>query len=450
MNNKVLFPPKNRQIYMRVLLVAILIIVVLNVCLFILIRVSDTNLDGNVVHLRGTCIKYTENDLYVNVDGEERTFKTGPVEQILEKKGIVKEGETDKYLSSLAGKEISFDIPKTPFDKSIIWMLSLTVDGENVAPLAEVLENSEKENKIEQIVLAAISGVCAVVGCVMLILRVNTPPLKECDLTDKFAEFFADRQPLAPTKKFIVPLAIVYGFVLVATVAMGILSDCVPIPDIVNSIVLIVLTVALAFGVVVPALLYLTKIRKENVKFFDEKFPFDFGDVNNLPMIRKNDRADVQKELDRIKQESADIYPDGGNMYNVRFTENGVDMYEMYDEEENGFDETSVENVFASEDEQNAQKSAAFSLPYSRLNFVALPYYGLKNRPITVVVRSRLTADIEYPETFTNDIHFLLDKDLVDTIRRFDVQVEGLSEILSNTHELMVQNYLHRQKKQNG
>ena len=167
-------------------------------------------------------------------------------------------------------------------------------------------------------------------------------------------------------------------------------------------------------------------------------------------MIRKNDRADVQKELDRIKQESADIYPDGGNMYNVRFTENGVDMYEMYDEEENGFDETSVENVFASEDEQNAQKSAAFSLPYSRLNFVALPYYGLKNRPITVVVRSRLTADIEYPEAFTNDIHFLLDKDLVDTIRKFDVQVEGLSEILSNTHELMVQNYLHRQKKQNG
>ena len=144
---------------MRVLLVAILIIVVLNVCLFILIRVSDTNLDGNVVHLRGTCIKYTEDGLYVNVDGEERTFKTGPVEQILEKKGIVKEGETDKYLSSLAGKEISFDIPKTPFDKSIIWMLSLTVDGENVAPLDAVLENSEKENKIVQRVLAALSGV---------------------------------------------------------------------------------------------------------------------------------------------------------------------------------------------------------------------------------------------------------------------------------------------------
>ena len=446
MNNKVLFPPKNRQIYMRVLLVAILIIVVLNVCMFILIRVSDTNLDGNVVHLRGTCIKYTEDDLYVNVDGEERTFKTGPVEQILEKKGIVKEGETDKYLSSLAGKEISFDIPKTPFDKSIIWMLSLTVDGE----IKQFSCKLDVPPKLWDVKTARASGICAVVGCVMLILRVNTPPLKECDLTDKFAEFFADRQPLAPTKKFIVPLAIVYGFVLVATVAMGILSDCLPLPETVTDIVMIVLTVVLAFGLVVPSLLYLTKIRKENVKFFDEKFPFDFGDVNNLPMIRKNDRADVQKELDRIKQESADIYPDGGNMYNVRFTENGVDMYEMYDEEENGFDETSVENVFASEDEQNAQKSAAFSLPYSRLNFVALPYYGLKNRPITVVVRRRLTADIEYPEAFTNDIHFLLDKDLVDTIRKFDVQVEGLSEILSNTHELMVQNYLHRQKKQNG
>lgn len=447
MNNKVLFPPKNRQIYMQVLLVAILIVVVLNVCLFILIRVSNTNLDGNVVHLRGTCVKHEEDDLYVNVDGEERTFKTGPVEQILEKKGIVKEDEADKYLSSLAGKEISFDIPKTPFDKSIIWMLSLTVDGEDVAPLAEVLENSERENKITHIVLAVISGACAVVACVMLILRVNTPPLKECNLTDKFAEFFADRQPLAPTKKIIAPLAVVYGFVLIAIVVMGVLSDFVQIPDIVNSIVLVVLAFVLAFGLVLPALLYLTKVKKENVKFFDEKFPFDFGDVNNLPMIRQKDRADIQKELDKIKLENRDIYPDGGNMYNVRFTENGIDMYEMYDDEEDKFDETSVENVFSTDDEK---KAAAFSLPYSKLNFVAVPYYGLKNRPITVVVHSRLAADIEYPETFTNDIHLLLDKDLVDTFKKFNVQVEGLSDILNNTHELMVQNYLHRQKKQNG
>lgn len=436
MKNTVLFPPKSRQIFKAIFCLSLLVAVVFGIATYAIVRISDTNLDGRVTQVTGTCTDFDEEGLYVKVNGEVKAYKDGPLHTTLVKNNIANEDNVDDYFKSLVGKEVSFCIPQNPYDDKILWMLSLTVDGVVVATTEEVFAHEEEENRTIRIVFTTLIAVCAAAACVSMILRVNTPALKEYDLTQKFAEHFADRQPLLKQVRLSVIFVIALCVPVVAFTIVGICSEVVQNFD--NLIFLYVLaaTAIVAITTVIPCVAI---ANKNNDKYYADKFPFDFSDADNYPLIRKKDRAEFQKALDKFKAENPDTYADGGNLYSVKFTDNCLQMFDAILDEDEEADNT-LEDIFA---ESPRPQTPVFTIDYAKLNWQAVPFYGLSHRPLTVVIRSRLQPDSSFPEQFTNDIHLLLEKDLVESLHKFNVQVEGLEEILQNKAELLKQ---HRHK----
>lgn len=433
MKNTVLFPPKSRQIFKAIFCLSVLLGVVFGIATYAIVRIADTNLDGRVTQVTGTCTNFGEEGLFVKVNGEVNVYKDGPLHTTLVKNNIANEDNVNDYFKSLVGKEVSFCIPQNPYDDKILWMLSLTVDGVVVATTEQVFADEEEENRTIRIVFTALIAVCAATACVSMILRVNTPALKEYDLTQKFAEHFADRQPLPKQVRLSIIFVIALCVPVVAFTVVGICSEVVQNFDDIIFLYVLAATSIVAIATVIPCVVI---AKKNNVKYYADKFPFDFSDADNYPLIRKKDRAEFQKALDKFKAENPDTYADGGNLYSVKFTDNCLQMFDAIFDEDEG-DET-LEDIFA---EAPRPQTPAFTIDYDKLNWQAVPFYGLNHRPLTVVIRSRLQPDPSFPEQFTNDIQLLLEKDLVESLHKFNVQVEGLEEILQNKAELLKQRH---------
>ncbi len=85
-----------------------------------------------------------------------------------------------------------------------------------------------------------------------------------------------------------------------------------------------------------------------------------------------------------------------------------------------------------------------FSLSYNELDFEAVDFYGVQMRPLVVVIKSRLVG---HDSDFENDIHMSLDINLLKTLKKFNVPVEKLDEILLNKENLMAKKYLKKKVK---
>ncbi len=356
--------------------------------------------------------------------------------------------------NSLKGKNVTIFIPQNQSDAKMPLLLGISVDGKVIVDTQETLNflRQDIENSITP--LTIVLWIFAVNACALIIWRINSPRLKEYPLAQKFTDFYAPRQPLCPERRWEKIFIYVWSAILVAIIAaMTIINSIEEQSDTVN---LIFLGIFAAVGIVgfVGMLVLSHVFLKKEIAFYAEHFPFDFNDVSHIRFLRKTDKEKIQQELKKRTEEYPHRYADGGNGYLVEFTETGIDLFPP-DIDDYPNDETAGElpqNVFdeLADSEQTAQQDSKtqpiLQLTYSELNFEAVPIYK-KRRPLFIVVKSRLQPDEKYPEELVNDIHFILDINLLATLRTFDVHVENLQNILDNKLTLMQENCLHRKKQ---
>ena len=120
---------------------------------------------------------------------------------------------------------------------------------------------------------------------------------------------------------------------------------------------------------------------------------------------------------------------------NIKFTEQGAELYDFQD------DLDSASEVFGTD---FATPVAKFT--YEQLNFEALPFCISAQCPLVIIVKSRLPEEGNYPEILTNDLHFCLSKNLLETLETFNVPVENLHQILDNK-EAYMKEYSFRKKR---
>ena len=89
------------------------------------------------------------------------------------------------------------------------------------------------------------------------------------------------------------------------------------------------------------------------------------------------------------------------------------------------------------------------TLTYGELDFEAKAFYRKRTHPMLIIVKSRLVRRDDFPEEFVNDIHFLLDENLLKTLKTFGVKIENLDYLLENKKQLMLENcYGRKPRKQ--
>ena len=82
---------------------------------------------------------------------------------------------------------------------------------------------------------------------------------------------------------------------------------------------------------------------------------------------------------------------------------------------------------------------------HDELNFEAVPYFRKRDRSMFIVIKSRLTNVDSLPDTLdmTNDLHIILDTNLLATLRHFAVPVENLDFLLENKAQLIEEHCKH-------
>ena len=442
MNNKItLERPLRRRL--KVALVTLLIFtVVFAVNILTLRSVSVKNYSGQVVEVTGEIqqVNYHEDDNGVDIVVDGTKYNANRLAQYTD----------DLNLDELQNQTVTLYVTKTQVGK-VPWVLGIKQADQLLVDYNQVIEQGKEENRETMIVFGVCAGVCFVAACGVYIWRMRVSPTKQYDLAQKYAEYNMSRQPSCPEyKKFFIMLLIYLVVFVALSTTIGIVCDYVD-----NETIRIAVCASLGAlglictaGILLVAPLWLFKKERE---FYAKNFPFDFTDVSHIPM-RKKFKEQLQNELNTERALHPHRYGDGG-AYTVEFCENGLKFYDfdlLYSEEI-----PNTEDVFEIQDAEHDAKCLLCVIDYQTLNFEALPFYRKTNRPLTVVIKSRL-KESDLPDELkpksenenANDVHIILDSNLLATLRHFNVHVENLDYILDNKEQLIAENCAMKGKRQ--
>lgn len=453
MKNTVIYENPMRTKLKQVMTTLMLIVIVLAVVLVLMSLVNKQTYNGKTVMTEGVVSKIDDGDtIYIHLANSETKFNTNPISDEI----------TD--FSALVGKSVVIYTPEQQFGSGDPLVLGLTVDGKEVANAEKIADHMREQNKITIIITAVLCGAFAVSTCALAVWRINIPRQKEYPLGQKYVEFYAEKQPNCPEMKYYKTFLFVWIFVMfIPIIVMAIWNSIEEQSDAVN-IIIVCVTAAIALGGVITSVFLRKWLAKKNMNFYAEHYPFDFTDISHIRM-----KKDVRESIEKEMREDLELHPhyqgDGGNGYLAKFTDHGVELYvpDYWNEElENEAQdepkiEVPAENVFglqqnntdseqtsethdnteqttSAQDDEN--KTPVLTLSYEEANFEAVPYF--KPRPMFVVIKSRLEPNTRYPEELVNDLHFLLDVNLLKTLQTFSVPVENLDNLLQNKKELML------------
>lgn len=463
MNNTVLFVSPKRQKLLAAIVIAVIFLAVFIYALYSVTQIGKTNLDGTYNTTVGVLTKLEIGDIdeaTIRVNEIESVYNFNPIVGQMVDNGMFADDEQAlKYLTSLVGKTITFNTPRHLFEENNVWVIGLAVDEQTIVNADDYLTSSQQENKTICTVFTVLVVVAGVACCGLLVWRVNIPKMQEYPLVEKYAEWFADKQPTAPIgQKRSVWIGVASAIVLALMIA-GIIVGSVTQNDTLSDIIFIALGVV-SVAYIVALLAILPWVRKKNVEYYDKNFPFDLTDLSHMP-LPKDIKRQLQENMIAFRKANPDLFADGGNSYEVKFTPDGVELYLIdYDELEQTTDEETEENYIGgspfnhADDMQAEMKSETdgrtpdLKLTYNQCDFEAVPVFNKKERPLIVVVKSRLKKQFTFPEALVNDMHFILEQPLLDALRRYNVVVEGLDEILADKHRLMTDKNLQKQYNQ--
>ena len=478
MNNTITLPSKQSQRLIQAFAVLVILTIIFAVGAILIKHANDKNLNGLTTEIQGEAIEVKNDgllELKIKTADGTTSVNLTPLFSYID---LSDEKARLDYAQNLVGKQVVVSVPQTPFDKDNLWVLGLKVDDQVVADTAEALLAKQKENRKITVGFFGATAACGIVACLLFIIRANTPKQKQYNLAEKFAEFFSDKQPVCESDKRLSLCVIL--LCLVAALLMIVATILIDVNESLAVIFAICGCVLLAADIVAFAV-YWIATKKESLQFYSENYPFDFTDVSHLQLSKKV-KAEVAESLKKDREEHPDTYGDGGNMFDVKFTEDGVELFEPdfledaidlsehlrapEDEEPQSLpnDQNPFEEYFDQSDKngnmqsdgtpaadekqhdapinvidqlREAAQKPLLSLTYDRLKLEAVPFYFVHRRPLVVVVKSRIEDNRDLPEYFVNDLHFILDLNLLQTLRKFDVKVENLDEILQNKTQLI-------------
>ena len=455
MNNTVTYENPLRKRLKQAMSVLVVLAILFAVILIILNLINNQTYSGKTVATTGVVksVKQANDTTFIYLENSDVKYSANPID------GKVKD------LNTLIGKTVTLYTPQKQFGNGDPLVFGITVDGVELVNAEKLMAQMHQSNTTVIIIFAVLCGVCAAGVCAMGIARIYIPREKQYPLGQKYVEFYAEKQPNCPETKYLSWFGMIWAAtVFTPIIIMSIWNSIEEQGDLLNSIFVGIIVVILIAGFVVTAVLK-KWLAKKNLEFYAERYPFDFADISHVKM-KKSVREKIEKEM----REDLLLHPhyqgDGGNGYLTKFTENGVELYipDFWNENQSDPQEHAIdapaEDVFGLNGQTSANDSLhadnisndefhrppVLTLTYDALNFEAVPYFK-KPRPLFVVIKSRLAPNECYPEELINDLHFLLDVNLLKTLQTFSVPVENLDNILQNKRELMLQAYAKDKKK---
>lgn len=423
MHNKV-FLPSHRYMRLRTASATLFIIALIFVGLMIFVGVlNGRNFNGEVAQLSGE-VTFVDEDkdgyFLIELDGKTR-YTASPIRSMY-----------DDW-QSLLGKQVTLTLPQKQVNSTYRWIIGVQVGDNVIVDYRETLQNRRVLNRNALIALGVFLGALIVSSGAVYAWQKNTSPTVERDLAPSYCDFTADRQPCCPLYRKL-PI-ISFGYAMLVSVLCLIdtlIRAYVPNNRVVIAVAVVAVIICAAATVLLLLTTYLWLPQKER-EFYAENYPFDFNDISHVAM-RKKFKEQLQKELTAEAEAYPHRYGEGGNSLLCDFTEKGVTL----SLETNPDEKPSADEVFGEGGEDMVHLC---DLTYEELNFEAVPHYRKKDRPLFIVVKSRLqpTERLENLGIY-NDIHIVLDSNLLATLRHFGVQVENLDYLLENKAQLMKEN----------
>lgn len=337
--------------------------------------------------------------------------------------------------NSLQGQYVTLFVPQSQFEQKNKSVLGIQIDDRVVVDCNDVIAAMREGNQKAMILFGVLTGVFVVASGVVYFYQKKTDPAVETDLCHAYCEYMSTRQPSCAAYRKLSYVSLAYALFLGLYITVALIVDeyIYNMPtkiaiDVILSLLMLMDTAGyLAFG-----LWWLPKKERE---FYATHYPFDLSDISHVIMNKKM-KIRLQSELKNERETYPDRYVDGGNGYLVDFDANGVRLSVENSEES----VPSAQEVFGEGGDISNGNQTLCKLSYAQLNLEAVPHYRKKDRPLIVVVKSRLEKTDALPQDMMNDIFILFDKNLLKTLRKFDVQVENLDEILKNKATLIQEN----------
>lgn len=425
MNNTVILEnPTHRRIKLAIIVLLVFTAIIV-VAVFTLRAANTRNLNGDVREVTGTVSDIIYDNIAQIVFDDGSSYNANTCISFY-----------DFDLNQLVGKNVALYVPDNQFGNGIPIILGIVVENETLIDYQETITAVRADNTTGMIVCSILAGITGMIALALFVWRLYIPVTKEFSLAEKYSEYSMQRQPHCPEHKVLViyliaGLATIMALTLVYTIVVSIVKS-----DLVGMIFgLAIAVIIMIYGVAIaPLNIWLAK---KEIEFYAANFPFDFTDVSHIRM-RKSFKQQLQQMVESERKLYPHRYGDGGNGYEIDFTPHGVDFFATFDDEiENNSAVPTAENVFGLDENK---KQPCFTLSYERLNFEAVAIYRKYDHPITVVVKSRLTQDCDLPKEMLNDVHIILDSNLLETLRTFSVEVENLQYLLDNKENLMKEN----------
>lgn len=337
----------------------------------------------------------------------------------------------------LNGKTITLIIPQNQHDSANKWVLGIKADDKVIVDFNEVTQSKLHKSNIVCIVFGVLVGVLVLTSGIIYYFQKKTAPTVEHDIGNAYFEYMFARQPAGPhyRKMRIATIAFVIAFAL-GSVALALVETLVADKTI-TIVVEITLAALLASFFAIYLILQLFWLPQKEKEYYSNHFPFDLDDISHV-FLRKKIKKELQAELRAEREQYPDRFFDGGNELIADFCTDGVSLASA--------DSTapSAQEVFG-EGGDVPTDGYVCTLSYDLLNFEAVPYYRPFDRPMTVIIKSRLNA--EEATELKNDVYILFDINLLKTLRKYNVPVENLDFILENKLRLMKENCKIKRKK---
>ncbi len=423
MNNTIQIENKKRIALRGAFAIAVLFFILATIVFFTFTNISKKNLSGNVKEFTGVLSFDVDEDDYTIAKIGEQEFALSTIEDYYD-------------IQSLQGQVVTLVVPAQHVGDVNPWILGLKQGDTVLVDYNVVLADHLKDNDTGAKVTLIVMGVFLVVGIALLYWRSKVVATQDALLVEQFANFFAIKQPTYPQRKTFGIYTAVWAVLLFSLSILFATFAPEENLDPLSTSLLIVLGVVFVGGV--AGLFVLSKhFNKKEIEFYNQRFPFDFNDLSHVHM-----KKSVREELERQMQQESKLYPhrfgDGGNGFDVKFGEDGVDLYmleELPDNPQMMNTANQTEDVFDGVTPPD-QFRHVMHLTYQQVNFQAVALVRKGERPLMVVIQSQL--DESYAsEELQHDLHLLLDVNLLNTLTTFNVPVQNLDHILTNKLAIM-------------
>lgn len=422
MNNSISIPNKKKQLLGTVALILVLVVVLTISVAQSIIGIANNNLNGKTKEVTGTVENVVENGgaIYLTLKNIDVPYMFSDEAQKL----------LQQNAEELKGKTVTLVVPEKHYQSNNSWILGLQIDGSTVIDHNEVLQKEISANGVQKIVCIVLLSAMVVAIVVVVVLRTKQPMEVEGNIVEEMYRNYSQMFPPCPSYRKMAGISMAMFIVPLLTLMIAtFLVDVSQIAGIVLFALSAVLFVAMGFGL--SALN--KKVRQQMVEFYKTGYPFDVNDISHYRMKEETKRQ-YQERLNKEYAMYPDTFGDVGNGVAVTFEQDGVTL--------------TKDNQFPVETEVFDSVPAPIGtfvakLTYDQLKFSAVALYKKHGIPVFVCIHSNIDkSTTALPEEIERDIHLVFDKSMLVSLKKNNVPVEGLQELLDNMAQNLEQNCL--------